>query len=157
MRVGIGYDVHTLTTGRRMIMGGVEIPFEKGLAGHSDADVLCHAVMDALLGATSLGDIGQHFPPDDPTYKNISSLKLVRQVRDLLQRHGWRVVNLDATIVAEHPKFAPYIPKMKETLAKSLNIAPDQVGIKATTTEGLGFAGRGEGIGAYAVALVEGP
>ncbi|HEX77454.1 MAG TPA: 2-C-methyl-D-erythritol 2,4-cyclodiphosphate synthase [Dehalococcoidia bacterium] len=155
MRVGIGYDVHTLITGRRLVLGGVEIPFEQGLAGHSDADVLCHAIMDALLGATSLGDIGQYFPPDDPKYKDASSLGLLRQVGELIAKHGWRAANLDATIVAERPKLAGHIPQMRQLIAHSLNIDSEKVGVKATTTEGLGFAGRGEGIAAYAVALVE--
>lgn len=155
MRVGIGYDVHQLAVGRRLILGGVEIPFEKGLAGHSDADVLTHAIMDALLGAASLGDIGCHFPPLDLQYQNISSITLLHRVGELLQSKGWQIGNIDATIVAERPRLAPWIHRMREQISQSLKISSEQIGVKATTSEGLGFAGRGEGIAAYAVALVE--
>lgn len=155
MRVGIGCDVHQLATGRKLILGGVEIPFEKGLAGHSDADVLVHAIMDALLGAAALGDIGYHFPPTDQQYKNISSITLLHRVGELLQSKGWQIGNIDAIIVAEHPCLAPWISQMQGQISQSLKISPEQIGVKATTTEGLGFVGRGEGITAYAVALIE--
>lgn len=155
MRVGMGYDVHRLGEGRRLILGGVDIPFPMGLQGHSDADVLTHAIIDALLGAAGLGDIGRHFPESDPQYDNISSLTLLAQVRELLRRQGWRVGNIDATVVAQRPKVAPYAEAMRHRLAETLGIAPDLVGVKATTTDGLGVTGRGEGMAAYAVALLE--
>jgi 2-C-methyl-D-erythritol 2,4-cyclodiphosphate synthase len=152
--VGIGYDVHRLVEGRQLILGGVEIPYPLGLAGHSDADVVAHAIADALLGAAALGDIGQHFPPGDPTYKGISSLTLLARVATILAEEGWWVSNVDATVVAERPKLQPWVMEMRRQLAQTLGLAAYQVSIKATTTEGLGFAGRGEGIGAYAVALI---
>jgi len=155
MRVGIGYDVHPLVEGRRLVLGGVVIPFEKGLSGHSDADVLVHAIIDALLGAASLGDIGTHFPPTDPKYKDISSLTLLRQIGTLLKAEGWQVGNIDATIVAEQPKLSPFIPQMQQWISETLGISKEQVGVKSTTSKGLGFLGKGEGIAAHAVALVE--
>jgi 2-C-methyl-D-erythritol 2,4-cyclodiphosphate synthase len=155
MRVGIGYDAHRLTIGRRLILGGVEIPFDKGLEGWSDADVVVHAIMDALLGAAALGDIGYHFPSNDPAYKDISSIILLNRVADLLKSHGWRIGNIDATIVAERPLLRPFITQMKQNISLALSIKESQVGIKATTNEGLGFTGREEGIAAYAVALLE--
>ena len=155
MRAGIGYDVHAFTTGRRLVLGGVNIPFEKGLEGWSDADVLTHAVMDALLGAAALGDIGSHFPPGEPEYRNISSLELLGRVRDKLAENGWRVGNIDATVVAEHPRLIDYIDEMKEHLGRVLGLEAGCVSIKASTSEGLGFIGRGEGIAAVAVALLE--
>ncbi|MFH1486838.1 MAG: 2-C-methyl-D-erythritol 2,4-cyclodiphosphate synthase [Chloroflexota bacterium] len=155
LRIGIGYDVHPLVAGRRLILGGVEIPFERGLAGHSDADVLLHAIMDALLGAAALGDIGQHFPPSDEGYRDISSLSLLQRVKGLLDSAGWRIGNIDATIVAERPKLAPFIESMRGNIAKALGIDVTKVSVKATTTEGLGFAGRGEGIAAQAAALID--
>ncbi len=153
-RVGIGYDIHRLVAGRKLILGGVEIAFEKGLSGHSDADVLIHAVMDALLGAAALGDIGQHFPPGDARYKDISSLLLLSHVAAFLQERGYAVGNVDATIVAERPKMAPHIPEMRQRIAETLDIGVEQVGVKATTNEGLGALGRGEGIAAWAVAVL---
>jgi 2-C-methyl-D-erythritol 2,4-cyclodiphosphate synthase len=155
MRVGIGYDVHAFTPGRRLVLGGVDITFEMGLEGWSDADVLTHAVMDALLGAAALGDIGSHFPPGEPEYHNISSLELLEQVRGMLAEHGWRVGNIDATVVAERPKLKKYINLMCANLSRTLGIEAGQVSIKASTSEGLGFIGRGEGIAAVAVALLE--
>ena len=155
MRAGIGYDVHAFTTGRRLVLGGVNIPFEKGLEGWSDADVLTHAVMDALLGAAALGDIGSHFPPGEPEYRNISSLELLGRVRDKLAENGWRVGNIDATVVAERPRLIDYIDEMKEHLGRVLGLEAGCVSIKASTSEGLGFIGRGEGIAAVAVALLE--
>ena len=155
MRVGIGYDAHRLTIGRRLILGGVEIPFDRGLEGWSDADVVVHAIMDALLGAAALGDIGGHFPPDDPAYKGISSTALLNRVGGLLHRQGWRIGNIDATIIAEQPLLRPFITQMKQNISLALSIKESQVGIKATTNEGLGFTGREEGIAAYAVALLE--
>ncbi len=157
MRIGTGYDVHKLVEGRKLILGGVEIPYEKGLLGHSDADVLTHAVMDALLGAAALGDIGVHFPDTDPAYKDISSVLLLEQVRDLLADHGYSVGNIDATIIAQKPKMTPYIGNMRENIARALDIETDQVNVKATTEEGLGFTGTGEGISAQAVALLLSP
>ena len=154
MRIGTGYDVHRLTEGRDLILGGVNIPWEKGLLGHSDADVLIHAVMDALLGAAALGDIGQHFPDTDPRYKGISSILLLKHVASLLASHGYRVENIDAIIIAQQPKMAPHIPFMRENMAKALEIRLDQVSVKATTEEGLGFTGKGEGIAAQAVCLL---
>lgn len=156
MRVGIGYDVHPLAPGRRLVLGGVDIPFGKGLSGWSDADVLTHAIIDALLGAAALGDIGAHFPPGEPQYKNISSLTLLTKVRDKLAENGWRVNNVDATIVAERPKLSNFIDRMRQQLSQSLCINVSQVSVKASTSDGLGFAGRGEGMAAYAIALIEG-
>jgi 2-C-methyl-D-erythritol 2,4-cyclodiphosphate synthase len=150
MRVGTGYDVHRLVDGRKLMMGGVEVPYERGLLGHSDADVLLHAVCDALLGAAALGDIGRHFPDSDERFRGISSLKLLAEVRGLLAEKGFRVNNIDATIVAERPKMAPHIPAMVANIAAAAGVLSGAVNVKATTTEGLGFAGRGEGIAAYA-------
>jgi 2-C-methyl-D-erythritol 2,4-cyclodiphosphate synthase len=154
VRVGTGYDVHRLVAGRKLVIGGVEIPHEKGLLGHSDADVLLHAVCDALLGAAGLGDIGRHFPDSAPKYQGVSSLTLLGEVRRLMAEAGFRVNNIDATIVAEQPKMAPHIPAMAANIAAAVNIERSAVNIKATTTEGLGFAGRGEGMAAYAVGTV---
>lgn len=155
MRIGMGYDVHKLTEGRDLILGGVNIPWEKGLLGHSDADVLIHAVMDALLGAAALGDIGQHFPDTDPAYKGISSVKLLSHVMALLKENGYQVGNIDAVIIAQKPKMAPHIPAMRENLAEAMGVPLSRVSVKATTEEGLGFTGRGEGIAAQAVCLLE--
>ena len=155
MRIGHGYDVHRLVEGRKLILGGVEIPWEKGLLGHSDADVLTHAVMDALLGAAALGDIGQHFPDRDPKYAGINSLLLLDKVAKLLKENGWQVGNIDATVIAQRPKLAPHLPQMRQNLAERLGIDVGQVSIKATTEEGLGFTGRGEGMAAHAVCLLE--
>lgn len=155
MRVGIGYDVHRLVPGRKMILGGVEIPWEMGLLGHSDADVLVHAVMDALLGAAALGDIGQHFPDTDPAYEGISSISLLERVGNLLREKGWKVGNLDAIIVAQKPKMAPHIPDMRKNISRALGIDEDQVSVKATTEEKLGFTGTLEGISSHAVCLLE--
>lgn len=155
MRVGIGYDVHRLAEGRDLILGGVDIPYERGLLGHSDADVLVHAVMDALLGAAALGDIGRHFPDTDQEYKGISSVRLLEHVSHLLAQKGYTVGNVDATIIAQSPKMAPYIQEMRENVAKALGVSPDQISIKATTEEGLGFTGSGEGIASQAVACLE--
>lgn len=154
MRIGMGYDVHRLTEGRDLILGGVKIPYEKGLLGHSDADVLLHAVMDALLGAAALGDIGKHFPDSDPAYKGISSLKLLEHVGELLEKEGYTVGNIDATIIAQRPKMAPHIPVMRKNIAEVLRIEENQINIKATTEEGLGFTGSGEGISSQAVCLL---
>lgn len=154
MRVGMGYDVHKLTEGRDLILGGVKIPWEKGLLGHSDADVLIHAVMDALLGAAALGDIGKHFPDTDPAYKGISSVTLLSHVMELLNSRGFSVGNVDAVIIAQKPKMAPYIAQMKHNLAKAMGVEESRVNIKATTEEGLGFTGRGEGIASQAVCLL---
>lgn len=150
MQVGFGFDVHRLVEGRPLVIGGVTIPFERGLLGHSDADVLLHAVADALLGAAGLGDIGIHFPDTDPRYKGISSLVLLAEVRERIMAAGWAVNNVDAVIAAERPKMAPHIPAMKANIARVLNVEAAAVNIKATTTEGLGFTGRGEGIAAWA-------
>ena len=155
MRIGHGYDVHRLTEGRDLILGGVKIPHRLGLDGHSDADVLLHAVMDALLGAAALGDIGQHFPDSDPAYLGISSVILLRLVWQLVTERGYRLGNLDVTILAQKPKLAPYLPQMKQTLAEALCAAPDQINLKATTEERLGFTGREEGIACHAVCLLE--
>jgi len=155
MRVGVGYDVHPLVSGRRLVLGGVEIPFDKGLDGHSDADVLVHAIIDALLGATGLGDIGVHFPSSDPRYKDISSILLLRQVISLLRAEGWLVCNVDASIVAEQPRLTPFISEMRGIISEALGIDVEQVGVKSTTSKGLGFLGKGEGIAVQAVALVE--
>lgn len=157
MRIGQGYDVHRLTEGRKLIIGGVEIPYEKGLLGHSDADVLLHAVMDALLGAAALGDIGAHFPDTDERYKDADSLKLLSEVSSLLSDHMYFVENIDATIIAQAPKMRPYIDEMRKNIADTLGIELDQVNIKATTEEGLGFTGKGEGISASAVCLLVSP
>ncbi|HIZ78973.1 MAG TPA: 2-C-methyl-D-erythritol 2,4-cyclodiphosphate synthase [Candidatus Lachnoclostridium stercorigallinarum] len=154
MRIGQGYDVHRLTEGRKLILGGVTIPYEKGLLGHSDADVLVHAVMDALLGAAALGDIGQHFPDTDPEYEGISSIKLLKKVGELLEERGFVIENIDATVIAQRPKLAPYREEMRKNMAAALKIVPEQVGVKATTEEGLGFTGSGEGISAMAIALL---
>ena len=154
MRVGFGYDVHSLVFGRELILGGVKIPYEQGLLGHSDADVLVHAVMDALLGAAALGDIGVHFPDTHPEFKDISSILLLRKVFELLRMNGYKCNNLDCTIVAQMPKLAPYRAQMAENIALALQLELGQVNIKATTTEGLGFAGRKEGIAAYAVCTI---
>ncbi|MCI8673422.1 MAG: 2-C-methyl-D-erythritol 2,4-cyclodiphosphate synthase [Lachnospiraceae bacterium] len=154
MRIGMGYDVHRLTEGRDLILGGVRIPFEKGLLGHSDADVVVHAIMDALLGAAALGDIGQHFPDTDPRYKGISSIRLLERVGELLEENFYFIGNIDATIVAQRPKLAPYRAEMVRNVARALGISEDQVCIKATTEEGLGFTGQGEGISAQAIALL---
>jgi 2-C-methyl-D-erythritol 2,4-cyclodiphosphate synthase len=155
MRIGQGFDVHQLVAGRRLVIGGVEIAHDKGLLGHSDADVLLHAVCDALLGAAALGDIGKHFPDSDERYRGIDSRELLRQVARLLAERGRRVVNLDATIIAQAPRMAPHIPRMVANIAADLGIGAHHVNVKATTTEGLGFAGRGEGIAAQAVCLIE--
>lgn len=155
MRVGMGYDVHKLTEGRKLILGGVEIPYEKGLLGHSDADVLVHAVMDALLGAAALGDIGKHFPDTDPEYEGISSIRLLEHVGRLLDEKGYVIENIDATIIAQRPKMRPYIDQMRENIAEALKIETDQVNVKATTEEGLGFTGSGEGISSQAVCALE--
>ena len=154
MRVGMGYDVHRLTENRDLILGGVKIPWEKGLLGHSDADVLIHAVMDALLGAAALGDIGKHFPDTDPAYEGISSVKLLEHVAALLDEKGYEVGNIDAVIIAQKPKMAPHISKMKENIAEALHMEPDCLNIKATTEEKLGFTGREEGIASQAVCLL---
>lgn len=153
-RVGIGYDVHQLVAGRALVLGGVTIPAERGLLGHSDADVALHAIMDAILGAAALGDIGQHFPPGDPAYLGIDSRALLTHVRALIVAAGWQIVNLDCTIVAERPKIAPHTAAMRAAIGTALGIAPERVGIKATTNEGIGFIGREEGIAAMAVALL---
>lgn len=155
MRVGMGYDVHRLADDRELILGGVNIPCEKGLLGHSDADVLIHAIMDALLGAAALGDIGKHFPDTDPAYKGISSVKLLRHVGGLLEEGLYIISNIDATIIAQRPKLAPYIEQMRANIADALRIETSQVNVKATTEEGLGFTGTGEGISAQAVACLE--
>ena len=154
MRVGMGYDVHRLTKDRDLILGGVKIPWEKGLLGHSDADVLIHAIMDALLGAAALGDIGQHFPDTDPAYKGISSIRLLKHVAALLSEKGYGIGNIDAVIIAQKPKMAPHIPQMKENIAEALEIDMDCLNIKATTEEKLGFTGGEEGIASEAVCLL---
>lgn len=154
MRIGHGYDVHRLVEGRKLIMGGVDIPWEMGLLGHSDADVLLHAIADAILGALGLGDIGRHFPDTDPAYKGADSMKLLAHVASLADSRGWQVGNLDATIIAQRPKMAPHIPAMRSGIAATLAIAEDQVNVKATTEEGLGFSGREEGISSHAVVLM---
>lgn len=155
LRIGHGYDVHRLTEGRRLILGGVEVPYEKGLLGHSDADVLTHAVMDALLGAAALGDIGKLFPDTDAAYAGISSILLLERVAERLREAGYAVVNLDATVLAQAPKLAPYREQMRENLARALALDASRVSVKATTEEGLGFTGEGLGIAAHAVALLE--
>ena len=155
MRIGQGYDVHRLVEGRKLILGGVEIPYEKGLLGHSDADVLLHALMDALLGAAALGDIGKLFPDNDPAYAGADSRKLLERVAAVLQEKHYRVENVDCTVIAQRPKLAPYILQMRQNIAETLGIAPDRVSVKATTEEGLGFTGEGLGIAAQAIALLE--
>ena len=155
IRIGHGFDVHAFAEGRKLIIGGVDIPYDRGLLGHSDADVLLHAICDALLGAAALGDIGKHFPDSDPRYKGIDSRKLLRHVAELLDGRGWKVGNVDATIIAQVPKMAPHIATMREHIAEEIGVAADQVNVKATTTERLGFTGREEGIAAEAVCLIE--
>jgi len=155
MRVGSGYDVHRLVSGRKLILGGVEVPHETGLEGHSDADVLVHSLCDALLGAASLGDIGQHFPDSDPRYQNISSLVLLQETASLIRKKGYRIQNTDSTIVAQAPRLAGVIDRMRENIATTLNISFDSVSVKDTTTEGLGFAGAKEGIASYSVVLIK--
>ena len=155
MRIGQGYDVHALVEGRKLVIGGVEIPFEKGLAGHSDADVLLHAICDALLGAAALGDIGSHFPDSDVKYAEVDSRILLKEVEKKVRASGYRIVNIDATIVAQAPRMAPHVPRMIGNIAADLGIKPAAVSVKATTTEKLGYIGRGEGIAAQAIALIE--
>lgn len=155
MRIGHGYDVHRLKEGRKLILGGVDIPYEKGLDGHSDADVLVHAIMDALLGAAALGDIGQHFPDTAKEYEGADSLMLLRHVIRILKEHGYGVGNVDSTIIAQRPKLAPFIPQMREKIAEAMGVDADIVSVKATTEEKLGFTGDGSGIAAHAVALIE--
>ena len=157
MRIGMGYDVHKLVEGRKLIIGGVDIPYEKGLLGHSDADVLLHAISDALLGAAALGDIGKHFPDSDPAYKGISSLILLEHVGKLLEENLFFIENIDATIIAQAPKMRPHIDAMRENIAKALGIKIEQVNVKATTEEGLGFTGTGEGISSQAICLLTSP
>ena len=154
MRIGMGYDVHKLVEERDLILGGVKIPYEFGLLGHSDADVLLHAIMDALLGASALGDIGKHFPDTDSKYKGISSIELLKHVGNLLNKHNYKIGNIDATIIAQKPKMAPHIPTMRENIASALNISLDQINVKATTEEGLGFTGEGLGISSQAICLL---
>ena len=155
MRIGIGYDVHRLTEGRDLILGGVRIPFEKGLLGHSDADVLIHAVMDAILGALGKKDIGQHFPDSNPAYKGISSVELLKRVTAMMDTEGYSIGNIDAIVIAQRPKIGPYFEEMKEILSDALHCEASRINLKATTEEGLGFTGRGEGIAAQAVCLLE--
>jgi 2-C-methyl-D-erythritol 2,4-cyclodiphosphate synthase len=155
MRTGFGYDVHRMVVNRPLILGGVEIPYIKGLIGHSDADVLLHAFADALLGAAALGDIGKHFPDTDPRFKDISSLILLKYVADLLREQNFEIINIDATVLLQQPKIAPYIKRMRENIAQALSIDIDRVSVKATTNEELGFIGMGEGAAAYAVASIE--
>jgi len=155
MRIGIGYDAHPFIPERRLVLGGVDIPFTRGLNGWSDADVLTHAIIDALLGAAAMGDIGSHFPPGEPQYKDISSLVLLKQVKDKLSENGWKIENIDATVVAEQPKLSDFIDRMRQQLSRTLGITISQVSVKASTSNGVGFAGRGEGIAAWAVAMVE--
>ena len=156
MRAGIGYDVHPFALGRRLVLGGVEIPFDKGLSGWSDADVLTHAVIDALLGAAALGDIGSHFPPGDPKYQDISSLVLLERVGNELTENGWQIENIDATVVAEQPRLSPHIDEIRRKLSQTLGVPLDKVSVKAKTSGGLDSIGRGEGIAAYATALLKG-
>ena len=155
MRIGMGYDVHKLVEGRELILGGVKIPYEKGLLGHSDADVLLHAIMDALLGAAALGDIGKHFPDTDPAYKGASSIRLLEHVGELIEKELYVIGNIDATIIAQRPKMAPHIETMRKNAAEALHIDVSQINIKATTEEGLGFTGSGEGISAQAIAALD--
>ena len=154
MRIGTGYDVHKLVEGRKLILGGVDIPYEKGLLGHSDADVLIHAIMDAILGAAALGDIGKHFPDNDDAYKGISSILLLKKVAEIIKKEGYEIGNIDSTIIAQRPKLATFIPQMRENIANALEISVSQVNIKATTEEGLGFTGEGLGIASQAVCLI---
>lgn len=154
MRIGLGYDVHKLVSDRKLILGGVEIPYEYGLLGHSDADVLLHAIMDSLLGASALGDIGKHFPDTDPKYKGISSIALLKEVGTLLYENGYKISNIDSTIIAQKPKMAPHIPLMRKNIANALNIDIDQINVKATTEEGLGFTGEGLGISSQSICLL---
>lgn len=155
MRIGHGYDVHRLTEGRKLIIGGVDIPFEKGLLGHSDADVLLHAISDALLGAAALGDIGKHFPDTDEAYKGADSLVLLKKTAELLKNEGYRIENIDSTVLAQNPKLSPYIPKMRENIADAVKLDVQRISVKATTEEKLGFTGEGLGIAAHAVCLIE--
>ena len=155
MRIGHGYDVHKLISGRKLILGGVDVPYAKGLLGHSDADVLLHAISDAILGAIAEGDIGKHFPDTDPAYKGADSIKLLKHVMALADTKGYRIGNVDATIVAQRPKLAPFVQQMRVNISRALDATLDRINVKATTTEELGFAGRGEGIAAYAVVLLE--
>jgi 2-C-methyl-D-erythritol 2,4-cyclodiphosphate synthase len=155
MRVGIGYDVHKFKENRPLILGGITIPYEKGLDGHSDADVLIHAIIDAILGAAALGDIGQHFPDTDERYKGVSSISLLKNIVSMLKKNGFAVHNIDSTITAQEPKLSPYLDQMRKNIAKSLNLPVSRISVKATTTERLGFEGRKEGISAYAVVLIE--
>lgn len=155
MRIGIGYDVHKLISGRKLVLGGVAIPFEKGLLGHSDADVLVHSICDALLGASGLGDIGLHFPDTDPKFKNISSIKLLKKVYKMVCGKGFNLKNLDSTVFAQEPKISPFREKMQQNIARAMDVNTNCINIKATTTEGLGIFGRGEGIGAMCVVLIE--
>ena len=155
MRIGTGYDVHKLVPGRKLILGGVTVPYELGLDGHSDADVIVHAIMDALLGAAALGDIGQHFPDNDPKYKGADSIELLKEVGNILKKEGYKVGNIDSTIIAQRPKLMTFLPEMRQNVAAALGIDVKQVSIKATTEEHLGFTGRGEGISSQAVALIE--
>ena len=155
MRIGHGYDVHKLVEDRKLIIGGIEIPYEKGLLGHSDADVLIHAIMDSILGALALGDIGKHFPDTDQKYKDISSVLLLENVYNIMREHGYKIGNIDSTIAAQSPKLAPYIEKMRVVIARVLDTEMENINIKATTTEKLGFVGRGEGISSYSVCLLK--
>ena len=155
MRIGIGYDVHRLVAGRKLVLGGIEIPFRKGLLGHSDADVLLHAIMDAMLGACALGDIGQHFPNTDKKYRNISSLLLLKKVATMIKKERYTVLNIDATLILEKPKLKDYFLRMSTTIAWTIGLGPKKVSVKATTNEGLGSIGRGEGVAAYAVVLLK--
>lgn len=157
MRIGMGYDVHRLVPSRKLVIGGVEIPYEKGLLGHSDADVLLHAIMDALLGAAALGDIGKHFPDTDPAYRGISSVKLLKHVGELLEENRFLIENIDATVIAQAPKMRPYIDQMRANISRALKIEAEQVNVKATTEEGLGFTGSGEGISAQAICMLTTP
>jgi 2-C-methyl-D-erythritol 2,4-cyclodiphosphate synthase len=154
MRVGLGYDIHRLVPGRKLVLGGVVIPFDKGLIGHSDADVLVHAVCDALLGASNLGDIGVHFPDTDPTFKGISSIKLLAKTHRMVKNNGFKIINIDSVIFIETPKISPFRDEMRKNIALAIEIDPDCINVKATTTEGLGIIGKGEGIGAMCVALI---
>ena len=156
IRIGMGYDVHTLTTGRKLVLGGIEIPYARGLSGWSDADVLTHAIIDALLGAAALGDIGSHFPPGEEQYKDISSLILLERTRDELSGNGWQIVNIDATVLAEKPRLREYVDSMRQQLSQTLGIDASQVSVKASTSAQMGLVGRGEGIAVHAVALIEG-
>ncbi|WP_102401676.1 2-C-methyl-D-erythritol 2,4-cyclodiphosphate synthase [Haloimpatiens massiliensis] len=155
MRIGMGYDVHKLVENRKLILGGVEIAYEKGLLGHSDADVLIHAIMDSLLGAAALGDIGKHFPDTDKSFKDISSILLLQKVGELIKHKGYTIVNIDATIIAQKPKMAPHIESMRINISNALNISIDQINVKATTEEGLGFTGRQEGISSQSICLIQ--